>query len=87
MRSPRMARHNRTGPSSGSLTPIGQFHGLIIRSLLGLKQIERSLICISSNAERYIHVCVFILITWICEVPAFIRHDKDKRHKMSLSTA
>jgi len=57
VRSPRMAGHNRTGPSSGYVTPIGQFHALVIRSLSGLKQIERTRICISSDTECY-NTCV-----------------------------
>ena len=57
VRSPRMAGHNCTGPSSGYVTPIGQFHALIIRSMSGLKQIERTLICVSRDAECY-NICV-----------------------------
>jgi len=85
--SPRKAGRNRTGPSSGCVTPIGQFHALIVRSMSGLKQIERPLICISSNIERYITCDPLFLITWLCNVPVFIHHDKDKRHQMSLFLA
>jgi hypothetical protein len=70
-----MAGHNRAGPSSGNVTPIGKFQALIIRSMSGLKQIERTRMRISCDTE-----CVFILITWLCKVPVFIRHDKGKRH-------